>query len=88
MKNQVRNSLVIGIVALLFMFSCSNSTHDKTKLTDNPEAEMQFKKWVVSKPVFEKGAKGTFDEISVKDPSIVFFNSKYHIGKVHTFAYC
>jgi len=35
--------------------------------------------WNISKPVFEKGKPGSFDEISVKDPSVVFFQNKWHL---------
>lgn len=35
--------------------------------------------WLVSKPVFEAGEQGSFDEVAVKDPSIVFFENKWHL---------
>ena len=35
--------------------------------------------WNISKPVFEKGKLGSFDEISVKDPSVVFFQNEWHL---------
>jgi len=38
-----------------------------------------YKKWTVSKPVFKAGPKGTFDDCAVKDPTIVFYNGKYHV---------
>jgi endo-1,4-beta-xylanase len=42
-------------------------------------AEFQYKKWTVSKPLFQKGPAGAIDDVSVKDPSIVFYNGKYHL---------
>ncbi len=35
--------------------------------------------WNVSEPVFEKGKPGNFDEVSVKDPTIVFFEDAWHL---------
>jgi hypothetical protein len=35
--------------------------------------------WTISNPIFEKGAKGSFDEIAVKDPSIVFYKNAWHL---------
>jgi len=43
------------------------------------EAAFQYKKWTVSKPILTAGPKGTFDDVAVKDPSIVFYNGKYHM---------
>ncbi len=36
-------------------------------------------KWSVETPVFRPGPKGTFDEVAVKDPSVVFFEDKWHV---------
>ena len=36
-------------------------------------------KWAVSKPVFKAGPQGTFDDVAVKDPTIVFYGGKYHM---------
>lgn len=35
--------------------------------------------WNITKPVFEKGNPGSFDETSVKDPSIVFYENAWHL---------
>ncbi len=35
--------------------------------------------WMVEARNFENGPEGAFDEISVKDPSIVFYEGKYHL---------
>lgn len=40
---------------------------------------VQYKKWIVSKPILMRGPDGSFDNIAVKDPSIVFYNDKYHL---------
>lgn len=36
-------------------------------------------RWVVSDPLLSQGAKGSFDEISVKDPSIVYYKGCWHL---------
>lgn len=35
--------------------------------------------WEIQAPVFVRGEKGSFDETSVKDPSMVFYNNAWHI---------
>jgi hypothetical protein len=35
--------------------------------------------WQIQSPVFKKGAKGNFDETSVKDPSIVYYENAWHL---------
>jgi len=37
------------------------------------------KKWTISAPVLSQGPGGSFDEVAVKDPSIVFFEGKWHL---------
>ena len=39
----------------------------------------QYKKWTVSKSLFLPGKEGEFDDVAVKDPTIVFYNGKYHM---------
>jgi predicted GH43/DUF377 family glycosyl hydrolase len=42
-------------------------------------AEHTKKCWNVGDPIFKKGEKGSFDEVSVKDPSIVYFKDEWHL---------
>lgn len=35
--------------------------------------------WKVSNPILSPGAQGSFDEVSVKDPSVVFYEGKWHV---------
>ncbi|MBN1590421.1 MAG: hypothetical protein JW888_12980 [Pirellulales bacterium] len=35
--------------------------------------------WTAGRPVLERGLEGSFDEISVKDPSVVFFEGRWHV---------
>ena len=36
-------------------------------------------KWIVDPPVFRPGPKGSFDEVAVKDPSVVSFEDRWHL---------
>ncbi len=42
-------------------------------------ADVSFDRWTVTGPIFTHGRKGAFDEIAVKDASLVYFNGKYHL---------
>jgi glycosyl hydrolase family 62 len=61
--------------------------HDGTATTDRPEAAsprkpggpFPYKRWTVGKPIFKAGEAGTFDDVSVKDPSIVRHNGNWHV---------
>lgn len=35
--------------------------------------------WRISEPVLEKGNSGSFDEVSVKDPTIVYYEDAWHL---------
>jgi endo-1,4-beta-xylanase len=56
------------ISALLLVASCQSGT-----------SVFEYRKWTVSGPILTKGPEGSFDDVSVKDPSIVFYNGKYHV---------
>lgn len=43
------------------------------------DSKLKVNQWTVGSPIFEKGEKGAFDEISVKDPSIVFYKNEWHL---------
>ncbi len=41
--------------------------------------EPDEKKWILSNPLLYPGEKGSFDEVAVKDPSIVFYEGSWHL---------
>lgn len=41
--------------------------------------KFNYQRWIVKGPVFTAGKKGTFDDMAVKDPAIVFYNGNYHM---------
>jgi len=41
--------------------------------------EFFYRRWAVTRPVFTPGLRGSFDEVAVKDPSVVFYKEKYHV---------
>lgn len=66
-------SLLITITIFLCVVSFTMISCDKEI------SQVQYKKWTVSKPVFTKGSPNDFDNVAVKDPSIVYYNGKYHL---------
>jgi len=40
---------------------------------------MNYKHWKVTNPILKKGGADDFDNVAVKDPSIVFYDGKYHV---------
>ena len=54
----------------LFVVSC-NFQQSQTVMVPS--------KWIVHSPIFAAGDKGTFDDIAVKDPTIVNYDGKWHL---------
>ena len=62
-------------------------TREGTVTSDQPEATaarkpgspFPYRRWIVGKPIFKAGAAGAFDDVSVKDPSIVRHNGNWHV---------
>lgn len=40
---------------------------------------LDYERWIVSEPVFTPGPAGTFDDVAVKDPTIVYYDGAYHL---------
>jgi endo-1,4-beta-xylanase len=40
---------------------------------------IQYKKWITSDPIFTARSDNALDNVAVKDPSIVYYNGKYHL---------
>jgi hypothetical protein len=57
--------------------SCKSPSENDKPLSG--ESVLNYYKWTVSDPILQKGPAGAVDELSVKDPSIVFYNNKYHL---------
>ena len=43
------------------------------------EAENDNNQWLVDSLVMLPGPEGSFDEVAVKDPSVVFYDGKWHV---------
>ena len=60
---------------------------DTTTATQQPDAAsprkpaglFPYTRWTVGKPILKAGAAGTFDSVSVKDPTIVRHGGKWHV---------
>jgi endo-1,4-beta-xylanase len=73
-----------GLLTALFLlvtmaFSCNREQPAATIAGPQVGALPSYDRWIVSDPVLEAGPEGAFDELSVKDPTIVFYNDKYHL---------
>jgi len=74
---QLKTTLLILILPIFSFISCLDS-----KQKNNPAQDpMQHAEnsWKLSEPVFLPGSEGTFDEVAVKDPSLVFFEGYWHL---------
>jgi endo-1,4-beta-xylanase len=76
MHSQFKVIKLVSLAILVVIISCKSNINPVEQVN---EENLQFKKWIVSDPVFTNGGKDSFDEIAVKDPTIVFFNGKYHM---------
>ncbi len=59
--------LLVLPIAALGLGSCGN------------EAQVSYKDWNVSAPIFQAVDEGAFENVAVKDPSIVYYDGKYHL---------
>lgn len=71
--------IVLSLLGLLFVVSCSKKEKDNPPPPANTFTVNINPSWKLNARCFTEGASGTFDDISVKDPSIVFSNGKYHL---------
>jgi hypothetical protein len=72
-NNPIILPLVVSLVSGLFAAGGATIVR-----TTSPEAGCNFE-WEPGAPVFQPGKPGSFDEIAVKDPSVVFFEGNYHL---------
>lgn len=74
----------VSLVSVL-LFTCGRDSVHNPDANKPPGSQIdssrriQYNKWIVSEPILEAGSVGSFDEIAVKDPTIVFYNQKYHM---------
>lgn len=64
---------------ILIMNGCRSSSHTSPESSNIIIPDIPSGRWYVSNPILEAGPEHSFDEISVKDPSIVYYNGKYHL---------
>ena len=68
------------VIALMIVMSVSFLCDAHPRHADSVQAgQVQYKKWTVSKPLLTAGPNDSFDNVAVKDPSIVFYNDNYHL---------
>lgn len=79
------------IMAFFFLtISCKKETPKKQAVVDDSEPEIPIEEtpsssvnplplWHIDSRCFTDGPTGAFDDLAVKDPSIIFYNNKYHV---------
>ena len=70
--------LLVGLLA-----ACNPDSTSRVDRSDTHEPEFQYDQWTVSQNILKAGPQGAFDDIAVKDPTIVFYNGNYQIGRAH-----
>lgn len=71
--------LFIHISMLGVTLSCRQLSTAEPEPASSPLPLLNYSDWIVDKPLLEAGPAGTFDEIAVKDPSIVHDGKRYHL---------
>lgn len=67
---------IAAALSILTLVSCSNMGVDRAA-TD--EADLTPSCWTVGAPLLLPGEQGSFDEVAVKDPSIVYHDGMWHL---------
>ena len=69
MKSMILVRMVVCVILMTGLLAGCSSGQER----------VQYEKWTVSKPVLIHGPANSFDNVAVKDPSIVFYNGAYHL---------
>lgn len=70
---------MLATLTTLLLFAPVLSSGDEPTPKVLARTAMPFEKWTVSNTVLSAGRPGSFDDIAVKDPAIVFYNGRYHV---------
>lgn len=78
-KPQLNKYIYALLLISMVIYSCRRiSVQDQDTCTSRG-SQIQYRKWIVSEPILEAGTAGSYDEIAVKDPTIVLYNNRYHM---------
>ena len=58
---------------LLFSLCAAALLVDAAAWGAEPQETFQYEHWTIGKPILTGGSLGSFDEVAVKDPSIVYY---------------
>ncbi|MBD3288987.1 hypothetical protein GF337_09305 [candidate division KSB1 bacterium] len=62
-------SIAFIFVGIIYIVACQKKP-----------SNIEYKKWTVNdEPILTAGPRGMFDDVAVKDPSIIYYNDKYHL---------
>lgn len=82
MSHSFRNPQKILFILLdcaIFLTGCSKGEKENTTPPAPTFTVNANPSWKLDARSFTEGAPGTFDDLSVKDPSIVYYGGKYHL---------
>ncbi|NLS92843.1 MAG: hypothetical protein GXX96_11875 [Planctomycetaceae bacterium] len=68
----MKQPVVYLALALLAVLTGGSSAAEGT-------AALPYERWTVSEIIMGPGRRGAFDDVAAKDPSIVFYQGKYHV---------
>lgn len=74
----LKNILILSMLVLLIS-NCASSGKHEIKEQKSAITKIHYKKWITTKPLFTARSGNWFDNIAVKDPSIVYYNGNYHL---------
>lgn len=68
------NFKTVALILITCLIILNSSVND-----DNSTDKIEENSWKIGNPVLLPGSKGSFDEVAVKDPSILFFQNAWHL---------
>jgi hypothetical protein len=74
-----RQVLFATLGFVVFSIGCSKKEKPSPTPPSPPFAVNANPTWKIDARCFTEGAPDTFDDLSVKDPSVVYFDGKYHL---------
>lgn len=74
----VNRSWMLGVIVNATIVAVMGSQAQAGRFSDN-ESDYATTFWSVNPPLLRPGPPGSFDEVSVKDPSIVFHGNRWHL---------
>ena len=78
-RTQARQALQASLFLLVAALACAAQTAEAEQEAAGGQPSPQYGSWTVTGPLLTSGPEGAFDEVAVKDPSIVYYKGNYHL---------